>query len=211
VSEKKGPKVNFVRRAKPRKLGIFIDGVGLDRAAKRIERRIDWPLFAKVISEGLQADVAKYYSLLPIEDDARHHSYLAAVEAVGFQVHVKRLPPKGVNRVVSYDLEIATDLLNFCLSKSLAGSTDEGFGKAQPNNSGNRENSESIQHQNNSLSQPAPILVCPSRELEYPLQILHEKGFSVTVIDFLNGSGSDLLKYTSKWVNISEASIFRPL
>lgn len=106
-------KNGVIKRNSPKAVGIFIDGVELDRATRRINKKIDMKALLKNLSLGLEPVVIRYYTLIPYEDDSRHRAYLDAIENAGFQVVVKRLPPKGVNRQVLVDTEMASDIVAF--------------------------------------------------------------------------------------------------
>lgn len=99
------------KRTAKRRIGLFIDGVGLDRATRRLERKVDLARLVTGLVGGLKAEIGRYYTLIPHEDDARQLAFLDAVEKAGLEVVVKRLPPKGVKRQVSMDVHIATDLV----------------------------------------------------------------------------------------------------
>lgn len=106
----------IIRRSGEKNIGIFIDGISLDRATRKIGRKIQWKSFKESLSEGRSPILANYYTVLPFEDDARQHSFLGAVERDGLSVIIKRLPPKGIDRQVTADVEITTDLCNFALT-----------------------------------------------------------------------------------------------
>jgi hypothetical protein len=182
-----------IRRGQKRSLGMFLDGVGLDRAAKRIGRAIDWTALVRLLSEGLTPKVLRYYTILPHEDDARHHAFLLAVENAGFETVVKRLPPKGTVKVVSSDVEIATDIMAHCLVLAA------GSASPAPTTTSTAPTRET----------PHLVLICPNRELLYPMRLLHNQGISITVADFMNVGHSDHVNASSKWINLTEASIYR--
>jgi len=104
----------IVKRRKKRRMGLFVDAVGLDRATRRLERKVDLSRLVTGLSSGVPLEVANYYTLVPYEDDARQFAFLDAVERAGLTVIVKRLPPKGVKRQVSMDVHLASDLISFC-------------------------------------------------------------------------------------------------
>lgn len=191
----------YVRREQTHSIGVFLDGVNLDRAARRLNKKVDWKLLIKVISEGRIPKMLRYYTVIPHEDDARHHSFLGAVEGAGFQVLVKRLPPKGVNKNVTIDLEMASDVVAFGLGMSdLPASTEgmhdqRGENKA-PDSTRTPEKSEII-------------LICPSNELEYPLRLIASRNTKITIVDFKGSGTSELIKVSSKWMDLSDAPIYR--
>jgi len=104
-----------VKRKQRRVLGLFIDGTGLDRATRRMNRKVDMPRFVRGVTSGIVPVVARYYTLIPYEDDSRQRSFLDALRRAGLRVIVKRLPPKGVARQVAVDVEMASDIVAFAL------------------------------------------------------------------------------------------------
>ncbi len=108
-------KKGFVKRQMRRSIGLFIDGTGLDRATRRISRKVDMSSLVRGVTSGSPPVVARYYTLIPFEDDSRHRAFLDAVARAGLTVVVKRLPPKGVTRQVSVDIEMAADMVAFAL------------------------------------------------------------------------------------------------
>ena len=108
----------FIRRRERKEVGLFIDGTGLDRATRRINRKVDMSALVRGVTSGLKPVVARYYTLIPYEDDSRQRAFLDAVSRAGLSVIVKRLPPKGISRQVSVDLEMAADIVAFALGHS---------------------------------------------------------------------------------------------
>ena len=106
-------KGGIVKRKTKRRVGLFIDATGLDRATRRLDRKVDLSRLVRGLTQGVQVEVARYYTLIPYEDDARQFAFLDAVERAGVEVITKRLPPKGVKRQVSMDVHLATDLISF--------------------------------------------------------------------------------------------------
>ena len=104
-----------VKRSVRRELGLFIDGTGLDRATRRINRKVDMPKLVRGVAAGSIPVVARYYTLIPYEDDSRQRAFLDAVRRSNLRVVVKRLPPKGVSRQVAVDIEMAADIVAFSL------------------------------------------------------------------------------------------------
>jgi hypothetical protein len=47
------------------------------------------------------------------------------------------------------------------------------------------------------------VVVCPSRELSYPLSLSKDLGADTTTADFSQFSGGDILKSASKWIDLS--------
>lgn len=160
---------DIIRRSADRSIGLFIDGVSLDRATRKIGRRIQWKSFKDSLSQGRKMVLANYYTVIPFEDDARQHSFLDAVERAGFNVNIKRLPPKGIDRQVTSDVEVATDLVSFSISTDNA----------------------------------RAILVCPSRDLAYPLRILADRKIECVIVDFGTPQSPELMKAASNWIDLS--------
>jgi hypothetical protein len=77
------------------------------------------------VTSGTPPVVARYYTLIPYEDDSRQRAFLDAVARAGMQVIVKRLPPKGITRQVSVDPEMAADILAFSMGHQKFSSLSE--------------------------------------------------------------------------------------
>ncbi len=105
----------IVKRREQRQVALFIDGTGLDRATRRISRKVDMSALVRGVTSGTPPVVARYYTLIPYEDDSRQRAFLDAVARAGMQVIVKRLPPKGITRQVSVDPEMSADIIAFAL------------------------------------------------------------------------------------------------
>jgi hypothetical protein len=108
-------KKGVLKRTRRRELGLFIDGTGLDRATRRIKRKVDIPSLVRGVTSGITPVVARYYTLIPYEDDSRQLAFLDAVRRANVRVIVKRLPPKGVTRQVTVDVEMSADIVAFGL------------------------------------------------------------------------------------------------
>ena len=170
-----------IKRKSKRKIGIFIDGTGLDRATRRLSKKVDLSRLIAGLTSGVNLEVARYYTLVPYEDDARQFSFLEAVERAGLEVIVKRLPPKGVKRQVSMDVHIASDLIKF--------------------SSGLFE--EKKEESNNSSTKRVATIVCPSRELSYAIFTANDLGVETTLADFGLYGTSDGWKGVNHWVDLS--------
>jgi hypothetical protein len=96
-------------------LSVLVDGTGLDRASRRLMRKVDLSALLKSLSFGSTPTLAKYYTIIPYDDDSRQLAFLDAVRNSGFQVVIKRLPPKGINKMVSVDVDMASDIMAFGL------------------------------------------------------------------------------------------------
>jgi len=176
----------FRRRTK-RKLAVFIDGIGLDRATKRLNRKVELSLLLKGVCEGLTPVLAKYYTLVPHEDDARQFSFLDAVERGGLEPVVRHLPPKGVKRTVSIDVLLATDLLTFAMAQDKDPNTTD------------TENADTVKKQ--------AVIVCPSRDLIYAIDRAHSHGVEVSLADFGFYGNSDGWKGVDRWIDLSTSEI----
>jgi hypothetical protein len=118
-------KKGVLKRTRRRELGLFIDGTGLDRATRRIKRKVDIPSLVRGVTAGTVPAIVRYYTLIPYEDDARQLAFLDAVRRAGVRVVVKRLPPKGVTRQVSVDVEMSSDIVAFALGHKQFSSLSE--------------------------------------------------------------------------------------
>jgi len=226
VAREEGTQV--VKRRQKRVVGVFVDGTGLDRAARRLNRRVDMAALVRGVTSGTPPAVARYYTLIPYEDDSRHRAFLDAVSRAGLGVCVKRLPPKGVTRQVSVDIEMGADLIAFALGHSQFASEDHIF---------NSEESPSPQHRGivmpggarpirpaaPSTGAPTPeapqnqldiagsdtqrivIVVCPSRDLAYLIALAGQLGADTVTADFGHFKHDDILKSASKWIDLSDS------
>lgn len=208
----------IVKRAERRVLGLFIDGTGLDRATRRLNRKVNMTALVRGVTSGSTPVVARYYTLIPYEDDSRQRAFLDAVNRAGLQVIVKRLPPKGVTRQVSVDVEMAADMLAFTMGHSSFGALSEyipeekqGMGQDKLHKMAQKQN-ESEQPSEAQQSAEAAAqgkvrrivtLVCPSRDLAYPISLSSELGAETITADFGEFAGGDVLKSASKWIDLS--------
>lgn len=229
----------LVKRKNRRVLGLFIDGTGLDRAARRINRKIDMPKFIRGVTSGMIPAVARYYTLIPNEDDSRQRAFLDAIRRTGLQVIVKRLPPKGITRQVSVDLEMAADIVAFSLGHSQFSSLSEYGSDDHPHHHHTTHSSKSsipmipkgtrTSHTQSEAtpekqeagelstggSEASPIpstnvqrvvtIVCPSRELAYPISLANELGVDTVTADFGQFNSKDVLKSAAKWIDLSDS------
>lgn len=185
----------IVKRRVKRTVGLFIDATGLDRASRRLEKKVDLSKLVIGLTQGLDVEVCRYYSLIPHEDDARQLSFLEAVQKAGVEVITKRLPPKGVKRQVSIDVHIATDILDF---------TYGSFSKTKENllvANGSPESS-SVSTSERELKRIA-IVVCPSRDLNYALNSAYKHGTETVLADFGLYGQTDGWKGVDRWVDLS--------
>ena len=191
-------KENVLKRKVRRRMGLFIDATGLDRATRRLDKKIDLSRLVKGLSSGLKIEVARYYCLIPYEDDARQFSFLDAVERAGVEVITKRLPPKGVKRQVSMDVHIATDIMNFCSGKF---AEEEATQKKEANSANDSKiivASKKVTKFKRTLT-----VVCPSRELSYALYSAKQQGADTSLADFGQYGVSDGWKGVDKWIDMS--------
>ena len=236
-----------VKRTERREVGLFIDGTGLDRATRRLKRRVDIASLVRGVTSGIPPIVSRYYTLIPNEDDARQFAFLDAVARGGPDIVVKRLPPKGITRQVSVDLEMAADIVAFAFGQNtfveqdryipsdykaldselnrarlgiipmlakksqqvndpaveehLSTSTAEVPAEiSAPSIKNDLTNSSS-----NSTIKRVIVVVCPSRELAYPITLIRDRGVDTVTADFGQFSGNDILKSAAKWIDLSDS------
>ncbi len=197
---------NVVKRRENRKLGVFIDGVGLDRAARRLNRRVDLAQLLRGVSSGTTPIVARYYTIIPNTDDARQHAYLDAVSKAGLEVVVKRLPPIGVNRQTLIEIEMAADMVAFAQGHDRF----SGLSTLKEINNDSEEPADLSTDGEADESGRGPIkrivtVVCPSRDLAYPMALIKEFGIDTVTADFGQFSGQDVLKSAAKWIDLSNS------
>jgi hypothetical protein len=201
-----------VRRTEKRVIGLFIDGTGLDRATRRINRKVDMASLVRGVTSGTPPVVARYYTLIPYEDDSRQRAFLDAVTRAGLRVVVKRLPPKGVNRQVSVDIEMAADMVAFALGHSSFSSlseysTEGGFHEG-PTTPAHRPPPPTGDTANNGAARPENriiTVVCPGRDLAYPISLVKELGVDTISADFGQFNAGDILKSAAKWIDLSDS------
>jgi NYN domain len=214
------------RRAGTRELAVFIDGTALDRAARRLKRKIDMSSLLRGVTSGIEPKIARYYTIIPYEDDSRHRAFLDAVRSVGLDVIVKRLPPKGVTRQVSVDLEMAVDMIAYGLghrifktqfTQKLHNSEVGGVETSHLNGSYGIQNGASAEPRHLSADeandtsdgdshvQKVVTVVCPSRELAYPMELLKEHNVDTVSVDFGKFNTGDVLKSAAKWIDLSDS------
>lgn len=204
----------IVRRKSKRVLGLFIDGIGLDRATRRLERKVDLSRLVSGLCSGAKTEISRYYTLIPYEDDARQFSFLDAVERAGLEVSIKRLPPKGVKRQVSMDVHMATDVLSFAfgqfcraaetLEPKLAVGDDMRVAVgAEANPGAGTAGSNGLQPLTTPNVRRSIVVVCPSRELTYAIYAASQFGVETTLADFGLYGSSDGWKGIDHWVDLS--------
>lgn len=202
----------IVKRSEKRVVGLFIDGTGLDRATRRINRKVEMSLLVKGVTAGATLAVARYYTIIPYEDDSRQRAFLDAVSRTGLQVIVKRLPPIGVTRQVSVDVEMAADILAFSLGHQKFSSLSEyqAAGLKQPSLHQAAEQEMAHEAGDSAPDGAAQMkikrvvtIVCPSRDLAYPISLSKELGVDTVNADFGEFAGQDVLKSAAKFIDLS--------
>ena len=223
------------RKRGQRAIGLFIDGTGLDRATRRISRKVDLSALVRGVTSGTPPIIARYYTLIPYEDDSRQRAFLDAVARAGLTVVVKRLPPKGVSRQVSVDIEMASDIIAFALGRANFSSENTytagtkapapgGGGSALPTGlpftqqeakkkvekPTEAESSDSAEDAQSTLDKTQPenrivTLVCPSRDLAYSVSMINTWNVDTVTADFGDFNNADILKAASKWIDLSDS------
>ena len=223
----------FIKKREKRVVGLFIDGTGLDRATRRINRKVDMSALVRGVTSGLSPVVARYYTLIPYEDDSRQRAFLDAVARAGLSVIVKRLPPKGITRQVSIDIEMAADMVAFSLGLSSFSKENEympadhplrvaapagvvsNFGRKKPAFGVSSETEAAPQassgektlltRDSDLAAQRSLVVVCPSRDIAYPLGMAKDLGCDTTSADFGQFNTGDVLKSAAKWIDLSDS------
>ena len=215
----------IVKRRQNRIAGVFIDGTGLDRAARRLNKRVDMAALLRGVTAGINPAVARYYTIIPYEDDSRHRSYLDAVQRAGLSVCVKRLPPKGVTRQVSTDVEMAGDIVAFSLGRAYFPDTEHSpepqhsqgasalphilpgavRNAAAPESTLPTQPEDSVVPEEGLHTQRVVIVVCPARDLAYPIALAREFGADTVSADFGHFRNDDILKSAAKWIDLSDS------
>lgn len=232
-------KKGIVKRTQRREIGLFIDGVGLDRATRRLNRKVNMAALVRGVTSGLTPVVARYYTLIPFEDDSRHRAFLDAVSRAGLTVIVKRLPPKGVNRQVSVEPEMAADIIAYAMGYTDFSSEHEyrpggtepsaqrgsalpgglrlrrtgAAGQTAQEDVEEREEERPAQESTSLAAAPRVerpenrivTLVCPSRELSYPVTLARELGVDTVSADFGQFNAGDVMKSAAKWIDLSDS------
>lgn len=197
----------LVKRRQKKILGVFIDGVALDRATRRLNKKVDLSNLLRGVTSGTQPTVARYYTLVPNEDDSRQRAYLDAVTRAGFDVVVKRLPPKGVNRHVTIDLEMAVDIVAFSKGQTTFSETASYLPAEKHALQKTVEQPDAVQKlEAGELPEKRIVtIVCPSRELSYPIALIRENGIETVSADFGQFNPKDVLKSAAKWIDLSDS------
>lgn len=216
----------FIKKREKRVVGLFIDGTGLDRATRRINRKVDMAALVRGVTSGITPVVARYYTLVPYEDDSRQRAFLDAVARAGLSVIVKRLPPKGITRQVSVDLEMAADMVAFAHGRTSFSKENEYMPADAPLRAAaihtpaqyvrrqQAEEAETVEGKEPSQGEAIPdiktaprsiVVMCPSRELAYPLSLIKDIAADTTSADFGQFNTGDILKSAQKWIDLSDS------
>jgi hypothetical protein len=229
------PSSKVIRRrgGAPRDHAVFIDGTALDRASRRLNKKIDLSALLRGVCGGIDPRIARYYTIIPYEDDSRHHSFLDAVRNAGLEVILKRLPPKGINRQVAVDFDMAVDIMAFGLghidfqvkreneanipiSDDLTAATSTArdddksscsntLVKAQQYSADKTEINNFCDSSKIQTAQKIVTVVCPSRELARPIELLNKMNVDTVSVDFGQFNPGDVLKSAAKWIDLSNA------
>ena len=203
MTKKPAKKEKIIKRSGAKKQAILIDGIGLDLATKRLNKRVSMAKLVKSLSTGAETTVARYYTIVPFEDDSRHRSYLNALENAGLEVVVKRLPPKRITKQVGITPEMAADITAFAMGRnefSSLGRLNASPEFAPTKNSAQLNESETDERR-------VITIVCPSLELSYPIAMAKELGVDTVSADFGHFAGKNVLKNAAKWVDLSDSEL----
>lgn len=193
-----------VKRKNRRVLGLFIDGVGLDRATRRIGRDVDIKALVKGVTSGIKPVVARYYTIIPHEDDARQIAYLQAISKAGLTVVVKRLPPIGMNRLTTFDGEMSADIVAFALGHQ----NFSALGTLKENGEINKEEilpETPLENSDDKKLERVVTVVCPNKEMKYPLTMVKEFNTTTVNADFGRYNKKDVLNSAEKWIDLSDS------
>ncbi len=216
------------KRTKRRVLGLFIDGTGLDRATRRIKRKVNLRALVRGVTSGIEPIVARYYTLIPYEDDSRQRAFLDAVNRAGLSVIVKRLPPKGVSRQVSVEAQMSADIIAFALGHFKFSDLSEYKVEQEPLSVEYSSTAMTPEHEikkeqqvlekakpteeiarlddpNASDIEKIITVVCPAKDVAYAISLAAEFGVDTVTADFGKFNSSDLLKSAAKWIDLSDS------
>lgn len=194
-----------VKRREKQQIALFVDGTNLDRACKRLKKRISLSSLLKSLSTGKELLSARYYTIVPFEDDSRQRAYLDAVERAGFEVVVKRLPPKGVERPVTVDVEMASDIIYFSYAKTLREGTTRNISNTTTLNTGTLNTATDTTPDTQIKVKRSLLVVCPSSDLAYSLALANESGTLTTTVDFSKGIRHDVISSSDNWIDLTES------
>lgn len=202
AKKKKFEEKVVLRKHEAKEVGVFIDGTSLDRAAKRIGRRVDMAALVKGVTAGMETAIVRYYTLIPFEDDSRQRSFLDTMSRQGMSVMVKRLPPVHITRLVTVDVEIACDIVAFGVgSGKLFKSQESGvysLGDFRIPKDLSEDETDRIAPQKRAI-----VAVCPSREVSYALALVGEHGIETTTAEFGDFKSGNVMRSAAKWIDLS--------
>ncbi len=216
-------KKGVVKRKTKREVGIFIDGLNLDRASRRLGKRVDLAKLVQGLSSGLKPTIARYYTIVPHEDDSRHRAFLDAVAAAGLEVIVKRLPPKGNDKQVTINIEMAADIIAFSLGASKLEIIENFVPQEEnavtsainrgliPNRISTKEpakpprREEARTHLLSPDTNKVVTLVCAGNDLTYPIKLSKFLGADTVSADFGKTKKGNVLNGASKWIDLSDS------
>lgn len=187
-----------IRRRESKDIGIFIDGITLDRATRRIGKKISWEGLIKSLSRGKTPLVVRYYTVIPFEDDARQHSFLDSIQRAGIEVVVKRLPPIGIDRQVTTDVEMTADITAFGLGLTKLPSTSGDIRKDTFSES-------EIPSEDDAKRKRCAVIITPNREIVYSIQILSSVDVETVICDFESPQTKELIQAASNFTDLSSS------
>jgi len=229
----KKTKKSIIKRRERRIIGLFIDGINLDRATRRLQRKIALSSLVQSLSVGGDVALCRYYTVIPNEDDARQLAFLDAVSRAGLTVLLKRLPPIGSTKQVNTNLEMASDITAFAFGCTKfceeyvyrpADRTEEPRRphsfvssarlsmnpRTQANTDKTPEEGSPLTNDKDTLIKRVAIIVCPEQELAYPISLANELGVDTVTADFSNPRTRNIMKSSAKWIDLSTSeSIWR--
>ncbi|RME62033.1 MAG: NYN domain-containing protein [Candidatus Dadabacteria bacterium] len=200
----------IIKRRQKTIYGIFIDGIALDRAGRRIGKKVSLDKLVSTLAP-TNCVVKRYYTVIPHQDDARHLSFIDSIRNRGFRVTVKRLLPKNVERTVTADVEIASDIIAFaytnpsvfdCLDvTSSEKGRKGGIGKAA--SSAAAAEADNIKE----AVYKKIVIVCPSGELYYPVNLIRHncKNAEIIAADFGKFSNRNIIAIAHSWFDLSDS------
>jgi len=171
------PKV--VKQQTDSELALFVDGTSLDRAAKRLNKRLDIPKLIERVSTA-KCSFVRYYNTIPSKDDARHIAFMDNLRNHGIEVVMRRLPPIGITKRVAIDIDMATDIIGYTLHHPSFASDWTREDKKR-----------------------GVIVVCPTEELDRTLEMVTQTGSPLSVADFGRPRS---LPYGRDWINLEAFS-----
>lgn len=209
-------KRGVIKRTQRREIGIFVDGINLDRASRRLNRKINFEALLKSLSGGLTPKVARYYTVIPYEDDSRQHSFFDVLQRAGFDLMLKRLPPLGVERQVTTDVEMSSDMVAFSqgiykfakddqyLPEEYMRIADQ-FPRDHESNATQDNVTPSTEDSGASKILKVITAVTPSREVSYAIGLTKDLGADTITADFASIATGDKMKSAAKWIDLTDS------